>query len=204
MHAIDTLYQEHLARRQLPSRDLLEKHTRRITDESLARAIAGRLACALPSAEAIDYVGGHLRAPLLIVAAGIGFWAYCLCQVQGIKTLATDRFAPQDNPRFRRPGWYPVQQMDVLEAVRRYPDHDVLGVCLPPGLSLQQIYEAAPQATHRQLFVVGYFSQDAFGGGREGIMSATHGLMFRRVDCIARWGLEAADRQTVLIHTWHA
>ena len=203
MHAIDTLYQEHLARRQLPSRDLLEQHTRRITDESLARAIAGRLACALPSAEALDYVGRHLRAPLLTVAAGIGFWAHCLHQVQGIETLATDRFAPEDNPRFRRPGWYPVQPMDVLEALRRYPDHDVLGVCLPAGLSLQQVYEAAPQASSRQLFVVGYFSRDAFGGGREGIMSEAHGLKFRRVDCIARWGLEAPGRQTVLIHTWH-
>jgi hypothetical protein len=36
MHALDTLYQEHLARRQIPSRDLLEQHTRRITNESLA------------------------------------------------------------------------------------------------------------------------------------------------------------------------
>jgi hypothetical protein len=204
MHAIDTLYQEHLARRQLPSRALIERHTSGITDESVARAIAGRLACALPSAEALDYLRRHLRAPLLAVAAGIGFWAYCLWQVEGIETLATDRFAPEDNPRFRRPGWYPVQPMDVLEAVRRYPDHDVLGVCLPPGLSLQQVYEAAPRAASRQLFVVGYFSNGAFGGLPEGIMSEAHGLKFRRVDCIARWGLEETDHQTVLIHTWHA
>jgi hypothetical protein len=203
MHAIDRLYQEHLARRQLPSRDQLEQFTRRITDETIARAIAGRLACALPSAEAIDYIGRHLRAPLLTVAAGIGFWAHCLRQVHGIEGLATDLFAPADNPRFRRPGWYPVQPMDALEALRRYPDHDVLGVCLPPGLSLQQVYEAAPQATSRQLFIAGYFSREAFGGGREGIMSEAHGLKFRRVDCIPRWGLEAPDRQTVLIHTWH-
>jgi hypothetical protein len=203
MHAIDTLYQEHLARRQLPSRDLIEQHTLRIKDESLARSIGGRLACALPSAEALDYLRRHLRAPLLTVAAGIGFWAYCLHQVHGIETLATDRFAPEDNPRFRRPGWYPVNPMDVLEALRRYPDRDMLGVCLPPGLSLQQVYEAAPQATSRQLFVAGYFSRGAFGGGREGIMSEAHGLRFRRVDCIARWGLEAPDRHTVLIHTWH-
>jgi hypothetical protein len=92
--------------------------------------------------------------------------------------------------------------MDALEALRRYPRHDLLGVCLPPTLSLQQVYEAAPEAKSRQLFVAGYFSRDAFGGGREGIMSATHGLKFRRVDCIARWGLEAPDYQTVLIHTW--
>ena len=203
MHAIDTLYQEHLARRRLPSRTALEQHTRRITDESLARAIAGRLACALPSAEALDYLRRYLRAPLLTVAAGIGFWAHCLYQVQGIDTLATDLFAPEDNPRFRRPGWYPVQPMDALEALRRYPDHDMLGICLPPGLSLQQVYEAAPQATSRQLFVVGYFARDAFGRSREGIMSKTHGLKFRRVDCIARWGLEAPSHQTVLIHTWH-
>jgi hypothetical protein len=203
MHAIDTLYQEHLARRGLPSRAVLEQHTRRITDESLARAIAGRLACALPSAEALDYLRRYLRAPLLTVAAGIGFWAHCLYQVQGIDTLATDLFAPQDNPRFRRPGWYPVQPMDALEALRRYPDRDMLGICLPPGLSLQRVYEAAPQATSRQLFVVGYFARDAFGRAREGIMSKTHGLKFRRVDCIARWGLEAPGRQTVLIHTWH-
>jgi hypothetical protein len=52
-----------------------------------------------------------------------------------------------------------------------------------------------------QLFVVGYFSRDAFGGGREGIMSEAHGLRFRRVDCIPRWGLEAPNYQTVLIHT---
>jgi hypothetical protein len=203
MHAIDTLYEEHLARRQLPSRDLLEQYTRGITDESIARAIAGRLACALPSAEALDYLRRHLRAPLLTVAAGIGFWAHCLRQVHGIETLATDRFSPELNPRFRRPGWYPVQPMDALEALRRYPDRDVLGVCLPPILSLQQIYEAAPQATCRQLFVTGYFSRDAFGGGHEGIMSEAHGLRFRRVDCIPRWGLEAPERQTVLIHTWH-
>jgi hypothetical protein len=204
MHAIDTLYQEHLARRQLPPRDLLERHTRRITDERLGHDVAGRLACALPSAEALDYLRRHLRAPLLTVAAGIGFWAYCLSLVQGIEPLATDLFAPEDNPRFRRPGWYPVRPMDALEALRRYPDHDVLGVCLPPGMSLQQVYEAAPQATHRQLFVAGYFSRGAFGGGREGIISEEHGLRFRRVDCIARWGLEAPDFQTVLIHTWHA
>jgi len=204
MHAIDTLYQEHLARRQLPSRHLLEEHTRRITDESLARAIAGRLACALPGAEALDYIRRHLRAPLLTVAAGIGFWAHCLRQVEGIETLATDLFAPEDNPRFRRPGWYPVQPMDAVEALRRYPDHDVLAVCLPPGLSLQQVYEAAPRATSRQLFVAGYFSRGAFGGGQEGIMSDAHGVRFRRVDCIARWGLEQPDYQTVLIHTWHA
>jgi len=204
MHAIDTLYQEHLARRQLPSRHLLEEHTRRISDQSLARAIAGRLACALPGAEALDYIRRHLRAPLLTVAAGIGFWAHCLRQVEGIETLATDLFAPEDNPRFRRPGWYPVQPMDAVEALRRYPDHDVLAVCLPPGLSLQQVYEAAPRATSRQLFVAGYFSRGAFGGGQEGIMSEAHGVRFRRVDCIARWGLEQPDYQTVLIHTWHA
>ena len=204
MHAIDALYQEHLARRQLPPRDLIEQHTRRITDEDLAREIAGRLACALPSAEALNYVRRHLRAPLLIVAAGIGFWAHCLRHVHGIDTLATDLSAPEDNPRFRRPSWYPVQPMDALEALRRYPGHDVLGVCLPPGLSLQQVYEAAPEARSRQLFVVGYFSREAFGGEREGIMSEEHGLRFRRVDCIARWGLEAADFQTVLIHIWQA
>jgi hypothetical protein len=201
---VDTLYQEHLARRQLPSRGLIEQQTRRIADEPRARAVASRLACALPSAEAVDYIHRHLRAPLLTVAAGIGFWAHCLRQVRGIETLATDLFAPEDNPRFRRPGWYPVQPMDALEALRRYPDHDMLGVCLPPGLSLQQVYEAAPQAVSRQLFVAGYFSRDAFGGGREGIMSAAHGLRFRRVDCIPRWGLEAPDYQTVLIHTWRA
>jgi hypothetical protein len=204
MHAIDTLYQEHLAHRRLPSRDLIEQHSRRITDESLVRAISGRLACALPSAEALDYLRRHLRAPLLTVAAGIGFWAHCLHEVEGIETLATDLFVPQDNPRFRRPGWYPVQPMDAFEALRHYPDHDMLGVCLPPGISLQQVYEAAPQATSRQLFVAGYFSRDAFGSEPEGIMSEAHGLKFRRVDCIARWGLEAADRQTVLIHTWRA
>jgi hypothetical protein len=138
MHAIDTLYLEYLARRKLPSRDRLEQHTRAITDEGIARAIAGRLACALPSAEALDYLRRHLRAPLLAVAAGTGFWAHCLRQVHAIETIATDLFAPADNPRFRRPGWYPVQSMDALEALRRYPDHDVLGICLPPGFSLQQ------------------------------------------------------------------
>ena len=79
----------------------------------------------------------------------------------------------------------------------------MVAACLPPGLSLQQLYEAAPQATQRQLFVAGYFSRDAFGGGEEGIMSEAHGLRFRRVDCIAPWGLEAPGYQTVLIHTWH-
>jgi hypothetical protein len=202
MHAIDALYQEHLARRQLPSRALIEQHTSGITDEDVSRAIAGRLACALPSAEALDYLRRHLRAPLLTVAAGIGFWAHCLRHVHGIETLATDLHAPEHNPRFRRPGWYPVQPMDAIEALRRYPDHDLLGVCLPPGLSLQEAYEAAPQAKSRQLFIAGYFSRDAFGGGEEGIMSQEHGLKFRRVDCIARWGLEAPDYQTVLIHTW--
>ena len=204
MHAIDTLYQEHLARRQLPSRDLIERHTRRIADEPLARAIGGRLACALPSAEALDYLRCHLRVPLLTVAAGIGFWAHCLQQVHGIATIATDLFVPEHNPRFRRSGWYPVQPMDAREALRRYPDHDVLGVCLPPSLSLQQVYEAAPQALARQLFVAGYFSCGAFGGGREGIMSEVHGLKFRRVDCIPRWGLESSGYQTVLIHIWRA
>jgi hypothetical protein len=94
--------------------------------------------------------------------------------------------------------------MDALEALRRYPDRDMLGICLPPGLSLQQVYEAAPQAASRQLFVAGYFSRGAFGGGPEGIMSEVHGLKFRRVDCIPRWGLEAPGYQTVLIHIWHA
>jgi hypothetical protein len=204
MHAIESLYHEHLARRQLPSRALIEQHTRRITDERLARTIAGRLACALPSAEALDYLRDHLQAPLLTVAAGIGFWAYCLREVEGIDPRATDLFAPESNPRFHRPGWHPVQPMDVLDALRRYPDHDVLGICLPPGLSLQQVYLAAPQSASRQLFVTGYFSREAFGGGREGIMSEEYGLRFRRVDCIPRWGLEAPSRQTVLIHTWHA
>ncbi len=204
MHAIDTLYHGHLARRQMPSRDLIERQTGGITDISLARAIAGRLACALPSAEALDYLRRHLRAPLLTVAAGIGFWAHCLREVHGIETLATDLFAPEDNPRFRRPGWYPVQPMDALAALRRYPDHDMLGVCLPAGLSLQQLYEAAPLATSRQLFVTGCFSDRAFGGGQEGIMSEAHGLKFRRVDCIARWGLEAPHFQTALIHVWRA
>src|SRR5215472_8333936 len=204
MHPIDTLYREHLTRRQLPSRALIEQYTRDITDEGLARAIAGRLACALPSAEALDYIRRNLRAPLLTVAAGIGFWAHCQHQVYGIETLATDLFAPEDNPRFRRPGWYRVQAIDALEALCRYPDHDLLGICLPSGLSLQQLYEVVPQAGYRQLFVAGYFSRDAFGGGREGVMSEAHRLRFRRVDCIPRWGLEAPDYQTVLIHTWHA
>ena len=202
MHTIETPYQEHLSRHQLPPRDLIEQHTRRIKDERLGRAIAGRLACALPGAEALDYIRRHLRAPLLTVAAGIGFWAHCLHHVHSIETLATDLFVPQNNPRFRRPGWYPVQPMDALEALRRYPDHDLLGVCLPPTLSLQQVYEAAPAAKARQLFVAGYFSRDAFGGGQDGIMSKAYGLKFRRVDCIARWGLEAPDYHTVLIHTW--
>jgi hypothetical protein len=204
MHAIDTLFAEHLARRQLPSRAALEQHTSRIGGEELARAVAGRYACALPSAEALDYLRAHLRGPLLTVAAGIGFWAHCARRVDGIETIATDRYAPEDNPRFRRPGWHPIEVMDAVEALRRYPDYDVLGVCLPPGLSLQQIYEAAPQAASRQLFVVGYFTRQAFGGGREGVMSAAHGLRFRRVDCIARWGTEAPDYQTVLIHVWRA
>jgi hypothetical protein len=202
MHAIDALYANHLTRHQLPARDLLERHTRGISDEYTARAVAGRLACALPGAEALDYLRHHLRAPLLTVAAGIGFWAHCLHEVEGIDTLATDLYAPEKNPRFRRPGWYPVQPMDALEALRRYPDHDVLGVCLPPRLSLQQVYEAAPQATRRQLFVAGYVSRDAYGGGQEGVMSAEHGLRFRRVDCIPQWGFEAPGYQTVLIHTW--
>jgi hypothetical protein len=116
------------------------------------------LACALPSAEALDYIRRNLRAPLLTVAAGIGFWAHCLRQVYGIETLAADLLAPKDNPRFRCPGWYRVQAIDALEALRGYPDHDLLGICLPPGLSLQQLYEAAPQAVSRQLFVAGYFS----------------------------------------------
>ena len=144
MHAIDTLYQDHLARRQLPPRDLIEQHTRCISDEHLARAIAGRLACALPSAEALDYIRRHLRTPLLTLAAGVGFWAYCLRQVHGTDAVATDLFAPEDNPRFRRPGWYLVQPMDVLAALCRYPGHDLLAVCLPLGLSLQQVYEAVP------------------------------------------------------------
>lgn len=204
MHAIDTLYAEHLARRELPPRAGLERLTGSITDEGVARAVAGRYACALPSAEALDYLRRHLRAPLLSVAAGIGFWAHCARCVDGIEAVATDRFAPEDNPRFRRPGWQAVERMDAIEALRRYPGHDVLGVCLPPGLSLQQIYEAAPRADARQLFVVGYFTRQAFGGEREGVMSQQHGLLFRRVDCIARWGLEAPDYQTVLIHVWRA
>ena len=112
----------------------------------------------MPSAEALDYIHRNLRAPLLTVAAGIGFWAHCLRQVYGIETLAADLLAPKDNPRFRCPGWYRVQAIDALQALRRYPDHDLLGICLPPGLSLQQLYEAAPQAVSRQLFVAGYFS----------------------------------------------
>lgn len=204
MDAIDTLYAEHLARRSLPPRDVLEQHTGHITAEEVARAVAGRYACALPSAEALDYLRMHLRGPLLSVAAGLGFWAHCARQIDGIDAIATDRYAPEENPRFRRPGWHPVARMDALEALRRYPDRDVLGVCLPPGLSLQQIYEAAPQAASRQLFIVGYFTHQAFGGGREGVMSEEYGLRFRRVDCIARWGLEAPDYQTVLIHVWRA
>jgi hypothetical protein len=202
MDAIDTLYADHLARRELPPRTGLERLTRSITDESVARAVAGRYACALPSAEALDYLRRHMRAPLLSVAAGIGFWAHCARQIDDIDIIATDLYAPEENPRFRRPGWHPVERMDVMDALRRYPDHDVLGVCLPPGVSLQQIYEAAPEAASRQLFVVGYFTREAFGGGPEGIMSEEHGLRFRRVDCIARWGLEAPDYQTVLIHVW--
>ena len=62
----------------------------------------------------------------------------------------------------------------------------------------------APQAVSRQMFVVGYFTRQAFGGTPEGVMSEEHGLRFRRVDCIARWGLEAPEYQTVLIHVWRA
>ena len=50
--------------------------------------------------------------------------------------------------------------------------------------------------------LVTVITRKAFGGGQEGIMSEAHGLKFRRVDCIPRWGLETPDRQTVLIHTW--
>ena len=203
MHAIEALYQDHLARHRLPPHDLVERHTRGITNERVAHDIAGRLTCALPSAEALDYLGRHLQRPVLTVAAGIGFWAYCLHEVLGIDPVATDLYAPEENPRFRRRGWHAVQPMDAIEALRRYPDHDMVAACLPPGLSLQQLYEAAPQATARQLFVVGYFSRGAFGGGDQGVMSEAHGLRFRRVDCIARWALEAPDYQTVLIHTWH-
>ena len=202
MDAIDTLYAEHLARGALPPRLGIERLTGRITDEGVARAVAGRYACALPSAEALDYLRRHLRGPLLSVAAGTGFWAHCAQHIDGIEAIATDRYAPEENPRFHRPGWHPVERMDALAALRRYPGHDVLGVCLPPGLSLQQIYEAAPEAAARQLFVIGYFTRRAFGGAPEGVMSEEHGLQFRRVDCIARWGLEAPDYQTVLIHVW--
>ena len=142
MHAIDTLYQEHLARRELPPRDLIEQHTRCISDEHLAGAIAGRLACALPSAEALDSLP-----PSGAVAYGSG-WRRLLGLLPASsprhRAVATDLFAPEDNPRFRRPGWYLVQPMDVLAALCRYPDHDLLAVCLPPGLSLQQVYEAVP------------------------------------------------------------
>ena len=181
MHAIDALYREHLALRQLPSRELIEQHTSGIADKDVARAIAGRLACALPSAEAIDYLRRHLRAPLLTVASGVGFWAHCLRHAHGIETLATDLY------RAGRQSALPAARLasGAAEWTRSkrcavIPDHDVLGVCLPPGLSLQQIYQAAPQATSRQLFIAGYFSHDAFGGSEEGIMSAQHGLRFRR------------------------
>jgi hypothetical protein len=49
--------------------------------------------------------------------------------------------------------------------------------------------------------VAGYFPREAFGGEAEGIMSAAHGLRFRRVDCIARWP-RGPGYETVLIHTW--
>jgi hypothetical protein len=52
MHPIDTLYQEHSARRRLPSRELIEQHTSGVTDEDLARAIAGRLELSIISAAA--------------------------------------------------------------------------------------------------------------------------------------------------------
>jgi hypothetical protein len=204
LHAIEALYREHLARYQLPSLALIEQHTLRIADEHIARAVAGRLACALPSAEALDYLGRHLRPPVLTVAADTGFWAHCLQQILGAAPVATDLHAPEENPRFRRAGWHPVQPMDALAAAHRYAEHDIVGACLPPGLSLKQLYEAAPQAAARQLFVFGYFSRKAFGGGREGVMSRAHGLRFRRVDCIPRWGLEAPGYRTVLIHTWRA
>src|ERR1700684_183166 len=84
-------------------------------------------------------------AAVLTVAAGIGFWAYCPHEVLGIDPVATDLYAPEDNPRFRPHRWHPVQPMDALEALRRYPDYDMVAACLPPGMSLQQLY--APQAT---------------------------------------------------------
>lgn len=71
----------------------------------------------------------------------------------------------------------------------------------------QQVYEAAPQAAARQLFVAGYFSRDPFGGGREGIMSEAHGLRFQAGGLhppLGAGGGEAPAYQTVPIHVWRA
>ena len=97
---------------------------------------------AIPCQEAISAIIGGGSAPILEVGAGTGLWAKFIADYGG-RVVATDpTIAGNLSPYSQRVGrYYPVETLQADEAVKAYPDHDLLSVW--PCLYADWIVEAA-------------------------------------------------------------
>lgn len=85
-----------------------------------------RMGHALPSKEALDTIARHSRS-IVEVGAGSAFWAHQLRRV-GVDVVATDLHAAQNEYRQAIGAHSPVMRMSAIEAIKAYPDRDVLAI----------------------------------------------------------------------------
>ena len=97
----------------------------------------------VPTPSAIGAISGFVGdRRLLEVGAGNGLWAL-LFSAWGLSVTATDDYswaAPPPGVKAKLPSgfpvepgrFFPVQQLDAVEAVAKYADHQALLICWPP------------------------------------------------------------------------
>lgn len=79
-----------------------------------------RFAWAIPDDQFAQEVRKFTDLPLLEVGSGTGYWGHFLNQFD-IPVTCTD-IAPYKN-HYSEGQWFPVEELDVVAAVKRYPDH---------------------------------------------------------------------------------
>ena len=110
------------------SRD--EWHTRMlgctIAHEATRTAYINSFGFSVPTAEMISAIAAH--SPILEVGAGTGYTSKLLMDA-GADVIATDSM---EDDRWQVREWYPmdlhveIEQIDMVDAVRKYPDRNVL------------------------------------------------------------------------------
>lgn len=92
----------------------------------LRHEFTARIGFALPSQEALATIARHSR-NIIEVGAGSGFWAHQLRRV-GVDVIATDLHTALNNYRQKIGAHSPVIRMSAIEAIKAYPDRDVLAI----------------------------------------------------------------------------